>query len=111
MAIESIAIFSENVAELAKAVQTVEQNTANQETIKTTLADLENSAAKAIEDVANADKRYNNAIKLSITETERVINDFASTTLMELKDQSFESQQQISMQLGRIQSIFQPEIT
>ena len=90
MAIESIAIFSENVAELAKAVQTVEQNTANQETIKTTLADLENSAAKAIEDVANADKRYNNAIKLSITETERVINDFASTTLMELKDQSFE---------------------
>lgn len=111
MAIESIAIFSENVAELAKAVQTVEQNTANQETIKATLADLENSAAKAIEDVANADKRYNNAIKLSITETERVINDFASTTLMELKDQSFESQQQISMQLGRIQSIFQPEIT
>ncbi|NCV18997.1 MAG: hypothetical protein EBW42_09560, partial [Rhodobacterales bacterium] len=34
MAIESIAIFSENVADLAKAVQTVEQNTSNQETIK-----------------------------------------------------------------------------
>ena len=108
MAIESIAIFSENVGELAKAVKTVESNTENQETIKTTLGALETAALKASEDVSGADVRYNSAIKMGITETERVIKDFAETTLAELKDQSFETQTQLSEQIAQIQSIFEP---
>ena len=108
MAIESIAIFSENVGELAKAVKTVESNTANQETIKTTLGALETAALKASEDVSGADARYNNAIKIGITETERVINDFAKTTLTELKEQSFETQTLLSTQIAEIKNIFEP---
>ena len=108
MAIESIAIFSENVGELAKAMKTLESNTANQETIKSTLDALESAALKASEDVSAADARYNNAIKLGITETERVINQFASTTLEELKGQSFEVQTEISNKIAEIQKIFEP---
>jgi hypothetical protein len=108
MAIESIAIFSENVGELAKAVKTVETNTENQETIKATLSALEGAALKASEDVSGADARYNNAIKIGITETERVIQDFASTTLEELKDQSFDTQMKLSEQIAEIKSIFEP---
>jgi hypothetical protein len=108
MAIESIAIFSENVGELAKAVKTVESNTENQETIKATLSALEDAALKASEDVSGADARYNNAIKIGITETERVIQDFASTTLEELKDQSFDTQMKLSEQIAEIKSIFEP---
>jgi type III secretory pathway component EscR len=108
MAIESIAIFSENVGELAKAVKTVESNTENQETIKATLSALEGAALKASEDVSGADARYNNAIKIGITETERVIQDFASTTLEELKDQSFDTQMKLSEQIAEIKSIFEP---
>jgi hypothetical protein len=108
MAIESIAIFSENVGELAKAVKTVESNTENQETIKATLSALEGAALKASEDVSGADARYNNAIKIGITETERVIQDFASTTLEELKDQSFDTQIKLSEQIAEIKSIFEP---
>jgi hypothetical protein len=108
MAIESIAIFSENVGELVQAVRTVESNTANQETIKTTLGALETAALKASEDVSGADVRYNNAIKIGITETERVINDFAKTTLTELKEQSFETQMLLSTQIAEIKNIFEP---
>jgi len=108
MAIESIAIFSENVGELAKAMKTLESNTANQETIKSTLDALESAALKASEDVSAADARYNNAIKLGITETERVIQQFASTTLEELKGQSFEVQTEISNKIAEIQKIFEP---
>jgi hypothetical protein len=108
MAIESIAIFSENVGELAKAVKTVESNTENQETIKATLSALEGAALKASEDISGADARYNNAIKIGITETERVIQDFASTTLEELKDQSFDTQMKLSEQIAEIKSIFEP---
>jgi hypothetical protein len=108
MAIESIAIFSENVGELAKAVKKVESNTENQETIKATLSALEGAALKASEDVSGADARYNNAIKIGITETERVIQDFASTTLEELKDQSFDTQMKLSEQIAEIKSIFEP---
>jgi len=108
MAIESIAIFSENVGELAKAMKTVESNTANQEMIKSTLNALEGAALKASEDVSGADARYNNAIKIGITETERLIQQFASTTLEELKGQSFEVQTEISNKIAEIQKIFEP---
>ena len=108
MAIESIAIFSENVGELAKAMKTVESNTANQEAIKSTLNALESAALKASEDVSGADARYNNAIKIGITETERLIQQFASTTLEELKGQSFEVQTEISNKIAEIQKIFEP---
>ena len=69
---------------------------------------LETAALKASEDVSGADVRYNSAIKMGITETERVIKDFAETTLAELKDQSFETQTQLSEQIAQIQSIFEP---
>jgi hypothetical protein len=108
MAIESIAIFSENVGELAKAMKTVESNTANQEAIKSTLNALESAALKASEDVSGADVRYNNAIKIGITETERLIQQFASTTLEELKGQSFEVQTEIANNIAEIQKIFEP---
>lgn len=108
MAIESIAIFSENVGELAKAMKTVESNTANQEAIKSTLNALESAALKASEDVSGADVRYNNAIKIGITETERLIRQFASTTLDELKGQSFEVQTEIANNIAEIQKIFEP---
>jgi hypothetical protein len=108
MAIESIAIFSENVGELAKAMKTVESNTANQEAIKSTLNALESAALKASEDVSGADVRYNNAIKIGITETERLIQQFASTTLEELKGQSFEVQTEIASNIAEIQKIFEP---
>jgi len=108
MAIESVAIFSENVGELSKAVKMVENNTANQETIKSTLNALESAALKASEDVSGADDRYNNAIKIGITETERLIQQFASTTLEELKGQSFEVQTEISNKISEIQKIFEP---
>lgn len=108
MAIESIAIFSENVGDLAKAMKTVESNTANQEAIKSTLNTLESAALKASEDVSSADARYNNAIKIGITETERLIQQFASTTLEELKGQSFEVQTEISNKIAEIQKIFEP---
>jgi succinate dehydrogenase flavin-adding protein (antitoxin of CptAB toxin-antitoxin module) len=72
------------------------------------LGALETAALKASEDVSGADVRYNSAIKMGITETERVIKDFAETTLAELKDQSFETQTQLSEQIAQIQSIFEP---
>ena len=71
MAIESIAIFTENVSSLDESIKTVETNTQNQETIKQTLADLRSAAEKASDDITNADKRYNQAIKMSVQDTQR----------------------------------------
>jgi hypothetical protein len=69
---------------------------------------LESAALKASEDVSSADARYNNAIKIGITETERLIQQFATTTLEELKGQSFEVQTEISNKIAEIQKIFEP---
>lgn len=81
MAIESLAIFTENVSSLDKSIKTVETNTENQEIIKDTLNDIRSAAEKASKDISAAETKYNQAIKLSVRDTEKVIKDFAETTL------------------------------
>ena len=88
MAIESLAIFTENVSTLDQSVKTVETNTANQEIIKNSLGDIQSAAEKASKDIAAAERKYNQAIKLSVQDTERFIKEFAQTTLIDLKSQA-----------------------
>ena len=109
MAIESIAIFTENVSSLDESIKTVETNTQNQEIIKETLAELRGAAEKASTDISNADKRYNQAIKMSVQDTERLIQDFAENTLNDLKSQSDASQVALSEQILEIQKFFAPK--
>ena len=109
MAIESIAIFTENVSSLDESIKTVETNTKNQESIKETLAELRGAADKASQDIINADKRYNQAIKMSVQDTERLIQDFAENTLNDLKAQSDASQIALSEQILEIQKFFAPK--
>ena len=109
MAIESIAIFTENVSSLDESIKMVETNTQNQEVIKETLAELRGAAEKASADISNADKRYNQAIKMSVQDTERLIQDFAENTLSDLKSQSDASQVALSEQILEIQKFFAPK--
>ena len=109
MAIETIAIFTERVGALEESIKTVETNTANQETIKATLAELKAATEKASNDLANADKRYNQGIKLGVQDTERLIKEFAQTTLEDLKSQSEVSQVALSEQISTIESFFAPK--
>ena len=109
MAIETIAIFTERVGALEESIKTVETNTQNQEVIKATLADLKTATEQASNDVANADKRYNQGIKLGIQDTERLIKEFAETTLEDLKSQSEVSQVALSEQISTIESFFAPK--
>ena len=106
MAIESLAIFTENVSTLDKSVKTVETNTANQEIIKNSLGDIRSAAEKASKDIAAAERKYNQAIKLSVQDTERVIKEFAETTLVDLKTQSDLTQMALSEQIMGIQKFF-----
>ena len=94
---------------LKNPIKTVETNTQNQETIKATLAELKTSTEKASNDLANADKRYNQGIKLGIQDTERLIKEFAQTTLEDLKSQSEVSQATLSEQISTIESFFAPK--
>ena len=48
MAIESIAIFTEQVSSLDKSIKTVETNTQNQETIKATLSELKSATERPV---------------------------------------------------------------
>ena len=109
MAIETIAIFTERVGALEESIKTVETNTQNQEMIKGTLAELKVATEKASSDLANADKRYNQGIKLGIQDTERLIKEFAETTLEDLKSQSEVSQVALSEQISTIESFFAPK--
>ena len=109
MAIESLAIFTENVSTLDKSVKTVESNTANQEIIKNSLGDIRSAAEKASKDIAAAERKYNQAIKLSVQDTERVIKEFAETTLVDLKTQSDMTQMVLSEQIQGIQKFFEPD--
>ena len=111
MAIESIAIFTEQVSSLDKSIKTVETNTQNQETIKATLSELKSATEKASKDISDADKRYNQGIKLGIQDTERLIKEFAETTLQDLKAQSEVSQQTLSEQISTIENFFAPKET
>ncbi len=109
MAIESLAIFTENVSTLDKSVKTVETNTANQEIIKNSLGEIRAAAEKASQDIAAAERKYNQAIKLSVQDTERVIKEFAETTLVDLKTQSDLTQMALSEQIQGIQKFFEPD--
>jgi hypothetical protein len=106
MAIESLAIFTENVSTLDQSVKTVETNTANQEIIKNSLGDIQSAAEKASKDIAAAERKYNQAIKLSVQDTERVIKEFAQTTLVDLKSQSDLTRIELSEQIQGIQKFF-----
>ncbi len=109
MAIESLAIFTENVSTLDKSVKTVETNTANQEIIKNSLGEIRSAAEKASQDIAAAERKYNQAIKLSVQDTEQVIKEFAETTLVDLKTQSDLTQMVLSEQIQGIQKFFEPD--
>ena len=109
MAIEALAIFTENVSALDKSIMTVETNTQNQEIIKNTLDDVRSAAERASKDLGAAESKYNQAIKLSVKDTERVIKDFAETTLLDLKTQSDETQMQLMEQIEGIQKFFAPD--
>ena len=109
MAQESIAIFIERVDALEQSVKTVETNTQNQETIKATLDELKSATEKATKDLADADNRYNQGIKLGIQNTERLIQEFAQTMLDDLRNQSEASQVAMSEQIAAIESFLAPE--
>ena len=108
MAIESLAIFTENVATLDKSVKTIEDNTANQEIIKNSLGEIRTAAEKASEDLSSAERKYNST-KLTVKDTERAIKDFAETTLTDLKIQSDVTQRELSQQISEIQKFFTVE--
>ena len=105
MAIESIAIFTERVGALETAMATIETNTKNQETIKNTLDTLQDAALKASDDVASADQRYNQAIKIGVTETERLINQFTTSTLSKLSDQVSEDTAELRFLIAEMQKL------
>ena len=105
MAIESIAIFTERVGALETAMATIETNTKNQETIKNTLDTLQDAALKASDDVASADQRYNQAIKIGVTETERLINQFTTSTLSKLSDQVSEDTAELRFLVAEMQKL------
>ena len=105
MAIESIAIFTERVSALEAAMATIETNTKNQETIRNTLDTLQEAALKASDDVAAADQRYNQAIKIGVTETERLINQFTTSTLSKLSDQVSEDTAELRSLVTELQKI------
>ena len=105
MAIESIAIFTERVGALETAMATIDTNTKNQETIKNTLDTLQDAALKASDDVASADQRYNQAIKIGVTETERLINQFTTSTLSKLSDQVSEDTAELRSLVAEMQKL------
>ena len=105
MAIESIAIFTERVGALETAMATIDTNTKNQETIKNTLDTLQDAALKASDDVASADQRYNQAIKIGVTETERLINQFTTSTLSKLSDQVNEDTAELRSLVAEMQKL------
>ena len=111
MAIESIAIFTEQVSALDKSIKTVETNTQNQETIKATLSELKGATEKASSELSDADKRFNQGIKIGVQDTELLIKEFAETTLEDLKSQSEISQQTLSEQISTIEKFFAPKET
>ena len=111
MAIESIAIFTEQVSALDKSIKTVETNTQNQETIKATLSELKGATETASRELSDADKRFNQGIKIGVQDTERLIKEFAETTLEDLKSQSEISQQTLSEQISTIEKFFAPKET
>ena len=105
MSIESIAIFTERVGALEAAMATIDTNTKNQETIKNTLDTLQDAALKASDDVASADQRYNQAIKIGVTETERLINQFTTSTLSKLSDQVTEDTAELRTLVAEMQKL------
>ena len=111
MAIESLAIFSENVSSLEASVKTVETNTENQEIIKSSLEEIRKASEKATDDISSAESKYTAAIKLSVKDTESLIKDFAENTLLDLKTRADQTQLVLSEQIKGIQKFFEPEVS
>ena len=111
MAIESLAIFSENVSALDASVKTVETNTKTQEIIKDSLEEIRKASEKASNDIASAEDKYTKAIKLSVKDTELLIKDFAENTLIDLKTQADQTLLVLSEQIKGIQKFFEPEVS
>lgn len=109
MAIESLAIFTENVSSLDQSIKTIQVNTENQEIIKKSLTDVERAASAASKDISGAEKRYNQAIKIGVQETERMITQFAESTLIDLKTEADATQMALSEQIREIQKFFNTE--
>ena len=108
MARESVAIIAENIGNLKASLSIVEQNTTNQEVIKETLTDLKSATTKATTDLADADKRYNAAIKNSVVEMERIINEFVQKTSSQLVADNNVTQSEVLSKLDAIKEILAP---
>ena len=72
---------------------------------------MKSATEKATKDLADADNRYNQGIKLGIQDTERLIKEFAQTMLEDLRNQSDASQVAMAEQIAAIESYFAPEAT
>jgi len=106
MAIESLAIFTENVAKLDKSIQLIESNTENQELIKSTLVDLEAAAKQSIDDITGAEVKYSKAVKLTIQEVQGLIQQFATTTLESIEARTQQTQGQLAQQMSNMEKFF-----
>jgi hypothetical protein len=106
VSIESLAIFTENVAKLDKSIQLIESNTKNQEQIKSTLVDLEAAAKQSIDDITGAEVKYSKAVKLTIQEVQGLIQQFATTTLESIESRTQQTQSQLAQQMSNMEKFF-----
>jgi len=106
VSIEALAIFTENVAKLDESIKLVETNTENQETIKTSLVELESSAKKATSDISGAGSKYTKAIKIAAADIEKLIQDFATKTLKEIQSETEETQNSLIEQISNMEKFF-----
>ena len=106
VSIEALAIFTENVAKLDESIKLVETNTENQETIKSTLVDLESSAKKASSEISGAGSKYTKAIKIASDDVEKLIQTFATKTLTEIQSETEETQNALIEQISNMEKFF-----
>lgn len=106
VSIEALAIFTENVAKLDESIKLVETNTENQETIKSTLVDLESSAKKASSEISGAGSKYTKAIKIAADDVEKLIQTFATKTLTEIQSETEETQNALIEQISNMEKFF-----
>jgi len=106
VSIEALAIFTENVAKLDESIKLVEENTANQELIKSALVDLSAAAKQATGDISGAEVRYTKAVKLTIQEVEGLIQKFATTTLESIQSKTEATQTELAAQMSNMEKFF-----
>ena len=106
VSIEALAIFTENVAKLDDSIKLVEENTANQELIKSALVDLSEAAKQATDDISGAEVKYTKAVKLTIQEVEGLIQKFATTTLESIQSKTEATQTELAAQMSNMEKFF-----